>query len=82
MLVSDPILRTVYAPNGTIAEKGRIIKNNNLATTLELISKYGADEFYTVSIVFFSEIFRGTSVLYRDPLPNTWCLTFKTMEGF
>ncbi|GAN07139.1 gamma-glutamyltranspeptidase [Mucor ambiguus] len=37
----------VFAPNGSIAQPGDIIKRPTLATTLETIANQGADAFYT-----------------------------------
>ncbi|KAF1805007.1 gamma-glutamyltransferase [Mucor lusitanicus] len=37
----------VFAPNGTIAQPGDIIKRPTLATTLETIANQGADAFYS-----------------------------------
>lgn len=45
-LVKKPEWVDVFAPNGTIAKIGDIIKRPALADTLESISKKGADVFY------------------------------------
>lgn len=37
----------MFAPNGTIAQAGDIIKRPTLATTLETIANQGADSFYS-----------------------------------
>ncbi|CAO3597298.1 unnamed protein product [Absidia cylindrospora] len=49
-LMESPEFRKVYAPTGSIAQPGDILKRPNLARTLEIIAKEGPDAFYTGKI--------------------------------
>ncbi|EPB84895.1 gamma-glutamyltransferase [Mucor circinelloides 1006PhL] len=46
-ILNSPEWIEVFAPNGTIAQAGDIIKRPTLATTLETIANQGADSFYS-----------------------------------
>lgn len=39
----------IYAPNGTLAREGDLIRRPALATTLETIANEGPDAFYKVN---------------------------------
>lgn len=45
---ASPEFSKVYAPSGTIAKPGDIIRRPTLATTLRILSVKGANEFYEV----------------------------------
>ena len=49
-LVEDPNWAIDFAPNGTRVQLGDIMTRKRYADTLETISKYGADAFYTGAI--------------------------------
>ncbi|KAI8341424.1 gamma-glutamyltransferase [Chlamydoabsidia padenii] len=46
-ILEDPEYSKIYAPSGTLAQPGDILKRPALAKTLETIAKEGADAFYT-----------------------------------
>lgn len=70
--MTDESLRSLYAPNGKLAVQGDIIKRENLATTLELVSIYGADVFYngTVTDSMVMTIQNRGGVVSREDFAN------------
>ncbi|KAI8096996.1 gamma-glutamyltransferase [Halteromyces radiatus] len=45
-IMESQVWKDIYAPNGTLAKQGGIIRRPALANTLETIAKEGADAFY------------------------------------
>jgi len=46
LVTQDPVAGKIYYPNGKVPEKNQILKNPDLANTLEKIGENGADSFY------------------------------------
>eukprot|EP01135_Chromosphaera_perkinsii_P003480 Nk52_evm6s245 gene=Nk52_evmTU6s245 len=69
-IVGNPVLKSVYAPNGVLIQAGDTLRRPKLGKTLKLIALKGADEFYTGSIanLIVSEIQENGGVITKEDL--------------
>nr|GMC96221.1 gamma-glutamyltranspeptidase 3 [Ipomoea batatas]GME11813.1 gamma-glutamyltranspeptidase 3 [Ipomoea batatas] len=72
LIMNDPGLRGVYAPNGRLLQKGDICYNVELSNSLEAIAEQGPEAFYngTVGEKLVDDVQKAGGILTMEDLRN------------
>ncbi|KZT10634.1 gamma-glutamyltranspeptidase [Laetiporus sulphureus 93-53] len=72
LMLEDPDWSSIFAPSGSLLEKGEIIRRINLSRTLAIIAEEGADAFYKgpIADAFIEKVRATGGILTHKDLEN------------